>query len=79
MFEKDLSKEFKEIAEETKKLYAAQAVEGIASGIDAEDVNRNVDVLQLVCHLVDFCGEWFEKQDRLMDKMDKAMDKYLME
>ena len=77
--DKNLSKEFKETMEETKELFLASAMQSSVSSMDADDVMTNVKALRLLNRLCDLCVEVFEKQDKLMDKMDKAMDKYLTE
>lgn len=38
---------------------------------------ENVKALRMVNRLLDLCCDMFEKQDKLMDKMNEAMDKYL--
>ena len=77
--DKNLSKEFKETMEETKELFLASAMQSSVSSMDADDVMTNVKALRLLNRLCDLCVDMFEKQDKLMDKMDKAMDKYLTE
>ena len=77
--DKNLSKEFKETMEETKELFLASAMQSSVSSMDADDVMTNVKALRLLNRLCDLCVEVFEKQDKLMDKMGKAMDKYLTE
>lgn len=77
--DKNLSKEFKEAMEETKGLLMATVMQSSVSSMDADDVMTNVKALRLLNRLCDLCVEVFEKQDKLMDKMDKAMDKYLTE
>ena len=47
--------------------------------MDADDVMTNVKALRLLNRMCDLCCAMFEKQDKLMDKMGKAMDKYLTE
>ena len=77
--DKNLSKEFKETMEETKELFLASAMQSSVSSMDADDVVTNVKALRLLNRLCDLCVDMFEKQDKLMDKMGKAMDKYLTE
>lgn len=77
--DKNLSKEFKETMEETKELFLASAMQSSVSSMDADDVMTNVKALRLLNRMCDLCCAMFEKQDKLMDKMDKAMDKYLTE
>ena len=77
--DKNLSKEFKETMEETKELFLASAMQSSVSSMDADDVMTNVKALRLLNRLCDLCVDMFEKQDKLMDKMGKAMDKYLTE
>lgn len=75
--EKNLSKEFKECMEETKALCLMSAMTDSSSTMDENDIMTNVKALRLVNRLMDLCGDLFEKQDQLMDKMDEALDKYL--
>ena len=77
--DKNLSKEFKETVEETKELLMASAMQSSVSSMDADDLVANVKALRLLSRLCDLCVDMFEKQDKLMDKMGKAMDKYLTE
>ena len=77
--DKNLSKEFKETMEETKELFLASAMQSSVSSMDADDVMTNVKALRLLNRMCDLCCVIFEKQDKLMDKMGKAMDKYLTE
>lgn len=74
---KDLNKEFKKCMEETKALCLASVMESSVSGMDADTIATNVKALRLVNRLMDLCGDLFEKQNALMDKMDLALDKYL--
>ncbi len=75
--EKNLSKEFKECMEETKALCLTSAMSCASSTMDESEIATNVKALRLVNRLMDLCGDLFEKQDKLMDKMDEALDKYL--
>lgn len=75
--EKNLSKEFRETMEETKALVLASAMSASVSSMDTEDFVKNVKALRMVNRLLDLCCDMFEKQDKLMDKMNEAMDKYL--
>ena len=77
--QKNLNREFKETMEETKELFLASAIQSSVSSMDADDVMTNVKALRLLNRMCDLCCAMFEKQDKLMDKMDKAMDKYLTE
>lgn len=75
--DKNLSKEFKETMEETKEMLMATAMKSSVSSMDADEFMDNVKALRLLNRLCDLCCAMFEKQNKLMDKMDKAMDKYL--
>lgn len=75
--EKNLSKEFKKMMDETKGVLMAAAMESSVSKLDGDDFVTNVKALRLLNRMCDLCCVIFEKQDKLMDKMDKAMDKYL--
>ena len=75
--DKNLSKEFKETVDEAKGMLMAAAMESSVSSMDADDLVTNVKALRLLNRLCDLSCAMFEKQDRLMDKVDKAMDKYL--
>lgn len=75
--DKNLSKEFKETMEETKGLLMATAIQSSVSSMDAGEIVANAKAFCLLNRLCDLCCAMFEKQNKLMDKMDKAMDKYL--
>jgi len=76
--EKNLSKEFRGVVAETKELIVKYVCDAdFLSGMDGDDAAANIKMMLLFNRLIDLCGDVFEKQDRLMDKMDKAMDKYL--
>lgn len=75
--EKNLSKEYREVMEEAKAMCLTSCMSASVSSMDAEDLVTNVKALRLVNRLIDLCGDLFEKQEKLMNKMDKVMDKYL--
>lgn len=76
--QKNLGVEFEEITDEAKALVAAEFVASdMMSGMDIADVVKNVRAMKLLNQALDLCVEVMKKQDALMDKMDKALDKYL--
>lgn len=77
--EKNLSKECREVMAEAKELFMTSAMSSSVSTMDADDIVANVKALRLVNRLIDLCGDMFEKQDKLMDKMNRVMDKCLKE
>lgn len=75
---KYLADEIKEAMEITKKVVAAAAMRDV-SDMDMDQMACNLQMLALCNKLFDLCGAILIKQDALMDKMDKALDKYLKE
>lgn len=73
---KYLADEIKETMESTKTILTA-AVMSEVSKTDMEQLGRNMQMLAMCNKLFDLCGAILIKQDALMDKMDKALDKYL--
>lgn len=77
--EKNLSKAFREVMDETKTMFLATAVKSSTFTENENDITENVKALRMVNRMLDLCCDMFEKQEALMDKMDKVMDKYLDE
>lgn len=75
--EKNLNKEFRETMDEAKEMLAMGAMRASVSTEDTEDIMTNIKLLRLLNRMADLCCDMFEKQDRLMDKLDKVADKYL--
>ena len=75
--EKNLGNEFREVMTECKELIMTEVVSNSISSLDEKSVAGNVKTLLMVNRLMDLCCDLFEKQDKLMDEMDKVMDKYL--
>lgn len=75
--EKNLGNEFREVMTECKEIFMTEVVSGSMSGLDEKTVAENVKALLMVNRLMNLCCDLFEKQNKLMDKMDKEMDKYL--
>lgn len=74
--EKNLSKECKEVMTEVKALILGNVVSDSVSTMDEGALVTNVKALRLVNRLIDLCVDMFEKEDELMDKMNKFLDKY---
>lgn len=79
MEKKNLSKEYREIMAEAKVMVLTSAMKDSVCDMDAGEVMTTAKALILVNRLIDLCGDVFEKQDRLMDKLDKFMDRCLVE
>lgn len=73
----NLSNEYREIAGEVKKLVKMSAANSDMFTMDSNELAMSIKALHLLNRLVDLFGDVFEKQDKLMDKMDKVMDAYL--
>lgn len=74
---KDLSKEFNEVMEEAKAMVLSAATSSMASDTDGDDLVTSIKMLRLLTRTCDLCCAMFEKQNELMDKLNKAADKYL--
>lgn len=73
-----LSYKFREIKDETKALILKSACESFdGSSLDADEIAANIKMMMLFDRLMDLCADMFERQEELMDKMNRAMDKYL--
>ena len=77
MEKKNLSKEFRKTMEEVKALGLTNAMSASTSTMDEENIMGHVKALRLMNRLLDLSCEMFEKQDKLMDKFDRYLDKYL--
>ncbi len=75
--EKNLGNEFREVMTECKELIMTEVVSNSMSDVDEKSVAGNVRALLMVNRLMNLCCDLFEKQNKLMDKIDKVMDKYL--
>lgn len=76
--EKNLSNEMRELVEECKKIYANMFCNySVLSMLDDENAAEYVKSMKLLSRACDLCVDMFEKQERIMDKMDKVMDVYL--
>ena len=75
--EKNLNKEFRETMEEAKTMLTVAAMTSSLSTTDDEDIVTNIKLLRLLERMANLCCDMFEKQDKLTDKLDKALDKYL--
>lgn len=73
---KYLADEIEETMESAKSILTVAAMSNV-SNMDMEELARNMQVLAMCNKLFDLCGAMLIKQDALMDKMDKALDKYL--
>lgn len=74
---KNLSKEYKEVMAEAKELVLTSAMSSSVFNTDAENLTADIKAMLLLNRFIDLCGDMLEKQEQLMDKMDKVMDKYL--
>lgn len=72
---KNLSKEYKEIMAEAKKLVLASAINDSAFDSDEDDFIANAKAMRLVIRLIDLYGDMLERQDELMDKIDKCLNR----
>lgn len=73
--EKNLGNEFREVMTECKELIMTEVVSNSISSLDEKSVAGNVKTLLMVNRLMDLCCDLFEKQDKLMDKMDKYLER----
>lgn len=75
----NLSKELREVANEANSLMMASVAMSVTSHTDVDEIVTNAQAVKLVKRLLDLCCDMFDEQHRLMAKMDRVMDKYLME
>lgn len=73
---KYLADEIEETMKSAKSILTVAAMSNV-SNMDMEELARNMQVLAMFNKLFDLCGAMLIKQDALMDKMDRALDKYL--
>ncbi len=76
--EKNLSSEMRALVEECKKIYTSMLCRYSVSSMMGEDYSAEcVYAIRLLSRASDLCVDMFEKQERIMDKMDKVMDLYI--
>lgn len=75
---KTLYEEYEKLMEETKGVLTALALTSSVMEMDADEVVANVKAFQLFSRTLDLCGAFLKKQEDLMDKMNRALNKYLM-
>ena len=74
--EKNLNVEFAECVKESKQMLMAASMQCM-SGMDGDTLNTMVKGYDLMNRFMDLCVAMFEKQNDLMDKLDKVCDKAL--
>ncbi len=74
MYEKNLSYEFKEILNEAKDLALKDALSDVSSTTDENEIMSRVKAAKTFGQLMDLCGVMFQRQEELMNKMDRILN-----
>ena len=74
--EKNLNVEFEECVKETKAMLMTASM-GCMSAMNGDDLSLMARSFNLMDRFMNLCVAMFEKQNDLMDKLDKVCDKAL--